>query len=126
MERYLRFVLGVKEIFIAKLGHPETLEQEMFDSNLWIIEAFDPKDPYNPEGFRTAKRLASKIPVLLLFIGDLPFDFPKEGDFWITLPSSTSIASKIRRVISEPPLPKMLEFFENLFPSLRREPYHHS
>ncbi|HID56897.1 TPA: hypothetical protein EYP37_10240 [Candidatus Poribacteria bacterium] len=126
LERYLRFTLEVEQVLTARLGHPETLESEMMSSDLWIAEVFNPQDPQNPEGFRTAKKLADKVPFLLLFIGDIPADFPKEGDFWLVMPSSTSLSSKIRDISNSPP-PSEEDYrsLEEMWPLLGREPYHH-
>ena len=126
MERYLRFTLKADQVFTARLGLPETLEPEMINSDFWIIEAFNPEDTQNPEGFRTAKKLAGKVLSLLLFIGDIPAGFPKEGDFWITVPSSTSLSSKIKAILdSPPPSEEDYRLLEEIWPLLGREPYHH-
>jgi hypothetical protein len=125
LERYLRFLLDIEGIFIAKLGHPETLEPEMMNSDLWIAEVFNPEVPRNPEGFRTAKKLAGKMPFLLLFIGDAPSDFPREGDFWLVMPSSISLVSKIEEISnSPPPTDKDYRSLEEMWPLLGRGPYH--
>ena len=128
LDRYFRFVLyeEVDEVFIGKLGYPETMGHEMLSSRLWIAEVFNPENPQNPEGFRTVKKFADKTSVLLLFLEAIPSNFPREGDFWFVLPSPTSIAAKIRKVLSKPP-PSADDYrhLEEMYPLLKEEPSHH-
>lgn len=128
LERYIRFVLQnqVDEVFIGRLGYPETMGHEMLSSHLWVAEAFNPEDLQNPEGFRTVKKLAGKTFVLLLFLGTVSDNFPREGDFWLVLPSSTSVASKIEKLLSKPPASADdYHSLEEMYPLLKGEPLHH-
>jgi len=128
LDRYLRYLFQeeIEEIFMAKLGHPETLEQEMLSSDLWIIEALNPEEYQNPEGFRTAKKFAEKSHILLLFLGYVPENFPKEGKFWLVLPSSISIVGKLKNILAHP-LPSIKDFLalEKRWSLLKIEPLHH-
>jgi hypothetical protein len=126
--RYIRFLFlkEINEVFISKLGEPESLKIEMLSSNFWIAEVFNPKDIENPEGFRTVKKFAGKVKVLLLFISEVPENFPKSGSFWISLPSNESLYEKIKNVIENPPpSEKDYQYLENLWPILKYKPAHH-
>jgi len=128
LKRFLHFLFfdEINEIFIAKLGEPESLKLEMLSSNFWIAEVFNPKDIENPEGFRTVKKFAGKVKVLLLFISEVPENFPKSGSFWIFLPSNESLYEKIKNVIANPPpSEKDYQYLENLWPILKYKPAHH-
>lgn len=127
LARYIRFTLPeAKEIFIAQLGNPETLEQAMFSSDIWIAEAFNPSDYQNPEGFRTAKKLAGKNRFLLLFTSGVCENIPEEGRFWIKLPTNISLASKIRRLLKDlPPSKDDYLSLEEKWPLLKETPFHH-
>jgi len=128
LERYLKFVCEINEKFYyGRFGDPTSIlrNKEMLDADLWIIEAFNPDDVTNPEGFRTAKKFAEKKKVLLFFIS-VPQNFPEEGSFWMKLPSKILISEKVNKVLSNP-LPKLRDFenLESLWPILKNRPFHH-
>jgi len=125
INRYLRYVLGNLQVFYAKLGHPEMLTPDMLHADLWIIEAFNPSDLTNPEGFRTAKKLASRTKILLIFYY-LPKNIPVEGNFWLKLPCMTKLSTKIKEVLNKP-APNINEFntLESLWSALKGQPRHH-
>jgi hypothetical protein len=128
LKRYLRFLFleEINEVFTAKLGEPESLKIEMLSSNFWIAEAFNPDNIENPEGFRTVKKFAGKAKVLLLFISEVPENFPKSGSFWICLPSGESIYEKIKNVIKNPPPSEEdYKYLEDSWDLLRYGPSHH-
>ncbi len=128
LERYLHFVFAgeVSEIFKARLGEPATMQYEMLSSHLWIAEVFNPEQIENPEGFRTAKKFAGKTRFILLFVGIIPKKFSREGSFWTTLPSSISLAQKIREALNGlPPSINDYQCLEKLWPLLKGEPSHH-
>ncbi len=124
--RYLKYVMGYMDILYGELGNPESIRREMFDANLWIIEAFNPEDPQNPEGFRTAKKIDGNVRFLLLFTGFVPEYFPKEGEFWVVLPFKKTLSTKIEEIIQNPP-PNIKDFeeIEGVWPLLKAEPRHH-
>ncbi len=128
LKNYIRFVLTnmISQIYIAKLGKPETINVSMLDSDIWIIEAFNPEDPTNPEGFRTAKKLASRTKSLLLFV-DMPYeDFFKNCKFCLKLPSEIRLKKKIIEIINSPkPTINDFETLENACPRLKKQPSHH-
>ena len=125
INRYLRYVLGNLQVFYAKLGHPEMLTSDMLHADVWIIEAFNPSDITNPEGFRTAKKLASRTKILLIFYY-LPKNIPVEGNFWLKLPCMTKLSTKIKEVLNKP-APNINEFntLESLWSALKGQPRHH-
>lgn len=125
INRYLRYVLCNLQVFYAKLGHPEMLTPDMLHADLWIIEAFNPSDITNPEGFRTAKKLASRTKILLIFYY-LPKNIPVEGNFWLKLPCMTKLSTKIKEVLNKP-APNINEFntLESLWSALKGQPRHH-
>ncbi len=128
LERVLYFVFAgeVSHVFQARLGDPTTMEYEMLSSHLWIAEVFNPEHLENPEGFRTAKKFAGKARTLLLFVSLVPRDFPREGPFWLTLPSATALSKKIKEVLNNPP-PSIHEYqyLEKLWPLLGGGPSDH-
>lgn len=125
LERYLKYVMCNVNVTHALLGHPEMLTPDMLHADLWIIEAFNPSDITNPEGFRTAKKLASRTKILLIFYY-LPKNIPAEGNFWLKLPCMTKLSTKIKEVINKP-APDINEFntLESLWLALRGQPRHH-
>lgn len=128
IERYLHFLFSgqVAEIFQASLGKPETMQPEMLTADLWIAEALNPVEIENPEGFRTAKKLAGKTRFLLLFSVIIPSAFPKEGSFWLYLPSHVSLSTKIKKIMLNPiSTDSDYQKLEDLWPLLKRGPSHH-
>lgn len=128
IERYLYFVLGgeVNEIFKARLGQPHMMRPEMLLSHMWIAEAFNLQYLENPEGFRTLKKFAGKLHTLLLFTSKVPESFPREGSFWLTLPSCTKLSDKVQQILKNSP-PSIEEFqqLEKLWPLLKESPLNH-
>ena len=125
VSRYLQYVIGDVKITHAILGHPEMLTPDILHADLWIIEAFNPSDITNPEGFRTAKKLASRTKILLIFYY-LPKNIPVEGNFWLKLPCMTKLSTKIKEVLNKP-APNINEFntLESLWSALKGQPRHH-
>ncbi len=127
--RYLRFVVGMEEIGFGRLGDPYSymeIHNSMHKIGLWIIEAFNPEDPQNPEGFRTAKKIDGNVRFLLLFTEFVPENFPEEGLFWVVLPFKKPLSTKIEEIIQNPP-PNIKDFekLEEIWPLLKAEPRHH-
>jgi len=126
--RYVGFALPVEasDCYLARLGAPESMEPEMFSSDLWIVEAVNPGGAANPEGFRTGKKLIGKAKILLIFAIMVPPEFPSAGRFWMTAPWLTTLAQKVSELLDGPP--QSLEEFESLekaWPVLRLGPRHH-
>jgi len=127
LRRILKYVFGVPEenLNVLFLGNPLVLSRELLEADLWIVEAFHPLEPNNPEGFRTAYKLASTASFLLLFT--LPYlkDFPSEGPFWWTLSSHTNLARKIEDALSHIPKREDFEALIKKWPELIRDPTKH-
>ncbi len=98
--RYLKYVMdiGYREIRLILFNRISGLSKDILDANLWIIEAFNPSEPDNPEGFRTALKLAGKKRFLIYFLS-VPNDFPEDGPFWCVMPCSR-LKAKIEQVLS--------------------------
>jgi hypothetical protein len=129
LKRYMVYVMSCKESECRMLffGESSGLSAEDFMADLWLIEAWHPFEPDNPEGFRTAYKLAGKARCLLLFL-QMPEGFHEEGPFWCN-PVSTRLSDKINEVLQNPP-PSRADFDHliSLWPALAQEPkkQHHS
>lgn len=130
LRRFLAYVFKIEpqKINILLLGKAFFLSQEMINADFWLIEAFNPKEPNNPEGFRAAKALAGEIKCLLFFLF-VPEGFPEEGSFWCN-PLNVYLKDKINKVIrSAPPSKNDFDKLVTLWPELIYEPedhHHHS
>ena len=125
LRRFLKYVMGFREeeCNIILMGQSSGLSQEVLGAKLWLIDAWNFFND-DPEGFRTAYKLAGKIKCLLLFY-HVPEGFPEEGPFWCN-PVKCELDKKIKEVLESPPPRK--EDFERLiqiWPELGREPRHH-
>ena len=129
LSRYLKYILRIKNVYLAYLGNPSSvfeLPEEVRNNGLWVIEAFNAKELNNPEGFRTAKKLARAGKRVLLLFTYVPDGFPEEGDFWLTLPWKTPLSKKIEQVLkSPPPSEEDFERLERLWPLLKYKPSNH-
>ena len=123
-KRFLRYVFDIDKVNMLLLGQTVILSQEMLQADFWLIEAFHPFEPNNPEGFRTAYKLAGKTKILLLFL-DAPKNFPLEGSFWWS-PKGSNLVEKIWQIIRGP-IPKKEDFdtLIKIWPSLKHDPSKH-
>lgn len=128
LRRYMVYVMGFgkEDCSILLFGQSSGLSRESLNAELWIIEAWHPSESGNPEGFRTAYKLANTVKCLLLFL-TLPEGFPKEGLFWCN--PLTRLSDKIKDILSASQ-PRKVDFDRliDLWPALAREPnkHHHS
>lgn len=79
------------------------LSKDILLADLWITDIWNPEDPYDPEGFRTVKKLAGKAKVLLILYAFYPPALPDEGPFWISLLSGKPLADKVEEVLNSLP-----------------------
>ncbi len=123
--RYLVFALGFKknECNIILFGESSGLSRDIFKAHLWLIDAWN-HFRHDPEGFRTAYKLAGKIKCLLLFY-KVPDGFPEEGEFWCN-PLSCNLEQKIKEVLEKPPPHKTdFEALIQIWPELGKTSGHH-
>jgi hypothetical protein len=126
LRRYMVYVMGFKweDCQVMLFGAGSGLSRESLEADFWLIEAWHPFEPDNPEGFRTAYKLAGKMKCLLLFL-KVPEGFPEEGPFWCSL-VTTKLSDKINEVLDKPSPSKA--DFDNLiaiWPALALEPSEH-
>ena len=123
--RYLIFVADFKEsrCNIILFEDSNILSQELFNADFWLIDAWN-FIKNDPEGFRTAYKLAGTIKCLLLFY-NVPEGFPGEGKFWCN-PLKCNLQEKIKEVLENPP-PEKADFEKliKVWPELAKEPKHH-
>jgi hypothetical protein len=123
-KRLLKYVFNIDKVNIFFLGQTKALSYEVLEADFWIIEAFHPFEPNNPEGFRTAYKLAGKSKFLLLLL-NVPQNFPNEGKFWCNIFTS-NICAKIREVLDTlPPTKKDFDALTKIWPQLLYEPKRH-
>lgn len=127
--RYMVYVMEVGQLGcqIMLFGQISGLSRENLNADLWIIEAWNPVESDNPEGFRAAYKLAGTAKCLLLFL-KVPEGFPEEGPFWCN-PVTSRLSDKIKEVLNAPPPAKAdFELLITLWPALALEPvnHHHS
>lgn len=126
LRRYMIYVMGFRkeDCQIMLFGQSSGLSRESLEAGLWIIDAWHPFEPSNPEGFRTAYKLAGNIKCLLLFL-KVPEGFPENGLFWCN-PVTVRLSDKIREVLSAPP-PTKADFDRLIafWPALAQEPSKH-
>lgn len=126
LKRYMVYVMGFKErnCQIMLFGQASGLSPDNLKAELWMIETWHPFEPDNPEGFRTAYKLAGRSKFLLLFY-DVPEGFPEDGFFWCN-PITCDLNEKITEAIDNPP-PTKAEFDQliKLWPALAHEPKDH-
>ena len=124
LQRYFKYLLKIYEIGTFDMDSgviPGTLLEYEF----YVISALN-FSLNNPEGFRTAKKLARAGKRVLLLFTYVPDDFPEEGDFWLTLPWKTPLSKKIEQVLkSPPPSEEDFERLERLWPLLKYKPSNH-
>jgi len=128
LRRYLVYIMGFREdeCNIILMGQSSGLSQEVLGAKFWLIDAWNFFNA-DPEGFRTAHKLAGKIKCLLLFY-HVPDGFPEEGPFWCN-PITARLSDKINEVLRNPPPSKAdFEHLISLWPALANEPkkHHHS
>jgi len=123
-KRFLKYVFDIDKVNILLLGQMVILSQEMLQADFWLIEAFHPFEPNNPEGFRTAYKLAGKTKILLLFLS-APEGFPKEGDFWCSFVIK-NLAEKIKETMhGSIPQKEEFEDLAKKWPVLMHKPKKH-
>ncbi len=126
IKRYLVHVMGFRgqECNILVMGKKVALSREILNAHLWLIDAWNPFKPKDPEGFRTACNQAGKARCVLLFY-DVPAGFPDEGSFWCN-PLNCKLSKKIEDALRASP-PEREEFEEliKLWPALAYEPKDH-
>ena len=123
-KRFLRYIFDIDKVNILLLGQTIILSQEMLHADFWLIEAFHPFEPNNPEGFRTAYKLAGKTKNLLLFLST-PEGFPKEGNFWCSL-IIKNLAEKMKETMhASIPQKEEFEHLAEKWPALMYEPKRH-
>ena len=108
LKRFVSFLFDPGSVFINLLffGKCRIYDYHILNADLWIIEAFN-KDGLNPEGFRTACKLAGLARILLLF-HETPSNFPPEGDFWCN-PLNCKFDDKIMTLFNIP-IPVISDF----------------
>jgi len=123
-KRFLRYVFDIDKVNMLLLGQTVILSQEMLHADFWLIEAFHPFEPNNPEGFRTACKLAGKTKILLLFLST-PEGFPKEGNFWCSF-IIKNLAEKIKETMhGSIPQKEEFEDLAKKWPALMHKPKKH-
>ena len=123
-KRFLRYIFDIDKVKILLLGQTIILSQEMLQADLWLIEAFHPFEPNNPEGFRTAYKLAGKTKILLLFLST-PEGFPKEGQFWCNLLDHNLVERIKKATNGSIPKKEDFEYLIQLWPTLINDPKSH-
>ncbi|MEN3045226.1 MAG: hypothetical protein ABDH37_08475 [Candidatus Hydrothermales bacterium] len=96
-------------------------------SILWIIEGFNPEEPENPVGWRTAKKCGKKVLVFFLSHPDCSKEELKviSNKHFISF-YLDNLKRKIEEVINnEKPKEKDFEEVENIWNALKYEPTHH-
>lgn len=126
LERYIQFTIGPARIRRLQMGEATELSKEVLSVDLWIAEAWNPTQPDNPEGFRTAMKLVGVCRVLLLFTSFLPDAFPEEGTFWTTCCSEKPLSAKVSEIL-EGRVPKREDYqaLLKLWPALGNDPARH-
>ena len=125
LTRYLVYVMGFKrnDCNIILFGDSNSLSHEILKADFWLIDAWN-FIKNDPEGFRTAYKLAGTIKCLLLFY-NVPEGFPEEGKFWCN-PLKCNLREKIKEVLDNPPPVKAdFEKLIKMWPELAKEPKHH-
>jgi len=123
-KRLLKYVFDIDRVDILLLGQTKALSHKVLQADFWLIEAFHPFEPNNPEGFRTAYKLAGKTKILLLFLST-PEGFPKEGDFWCSF-IIKNLAKKIKETMHiSMPQKEEFEHLAEKWPALMHEPKGH-
>lgn len=129
LKRYLMYVMGFsgQECRILVMGKVTSFSQEMLNADIWLIDAWNPFKPANPEGFRTAYKQAGRARCMLFFY-DAPANFPKEGPFWCN-PLESKLSRKIEDALaSSPPEKEEFDKLRVLWPALAYAPknlHHH-
>ena len=105
--------------------------KELVRGSLWIIEIWNPGvHPVDPLGARTALLLAGWARMLLVFNIKPDLNFPDEGPFWITYSFTGDLITKIRFLLSQPPIGKVeYDLILDKYLILRRKPradHHHA
>lgn len=127
LDRYLKAAISPVQISILHMGRPLFLSQDILNADLWIAQAFNPNQPENPEGFRTALKLAGSKRFLILFSAFSPITFPKEGFFWTTYNSSKPLFLKIQEVINAAvPTYEDYQALIKIWPDLAYDPSYHA
>jgi len=125
LTRYLVFIVGLNQhdCNIILFGDSNSLSNEILKADFWLIDAWN-FTKNDPEGFRTAYKLAGTIKCLLLFY-NVPEGFPGEGKFWCN-PLKCNLQEKIKEVLENPP-PEKADFEKliKVWPELAKEPKHH-
>jgi len=123
-KRFLKYAFDIDKVNMLLLGQTKGLSQKLLQADFWLIEAFHPFEPNNPEGFRTAYKLAGKTKLLLLFLST-PEGFPKEGDFWCSF-IIKNLAKKIKDIMyASIPQKEEFEHLAEKWPALMYEPKRH-
>jgi len=126
LKRYLYFVFNfsMQDSFVLTFSNTRGLSRKILQSKLWLIDGWNSPYNWDPEGFRTAYKLAGTIKCLLLFY-NVPEGFPEEGKFWCN-PLKCNLQEKIKEVLENPP-PEKADFKKliKMWPELAKEPKHH-
>ena len=124
LERYIKYVIRLCKVVTFEM-ESNVIPGNLLNYQFYLISAFN-FSLNNPEGFRTAKKLARAGKRVLLLFTYVPDDFPEEGDFWLTLPWKTPLSKKIEQVLkSPPPSEEDFERLERLWPLLEYKPSNH-
>jgi hypothetical protein len=124
VNRYLKFVYGLKDILTIPLDDPynrEKIYKAGLQSDLLVIEVFAAD---KPEGFRFAREMGKKV-LLIFYTGEI--EIQPSGLFWLVLPDKLEeLSQKMNEVLlSPPPGEQEYEKLERQFPILKGGINHH-
>ncbi len=123
IKRFLHYVFNINKENIFHFTFESSLTPEILnESDIWIIEGFNPEEPSNPVGWRTAKKLNKKV--LVIFLSQ-PKNLNLKESYFFTF-SLKNFKEKIENVIkNEPPKIEDFEKIEEKWKELKYEPGHH-
>jgi len=131
--RFLVYVFNIKKdnIYYFTFKDTQLISPDIIqNTDLWIIEGFDPEEPDNPVGWRTAKKCGKKVLVFFLFkpsiYGEARKTESNKLKKYFIIFNLENLKSKIKEVMEKKkPELKDFEEIENMWQKLKYEPSHH-